>query len=348
MPITFKKGDLFAEPTEALVNTVNCVGVMGKGVALEFKRRWPDNFARYKKACDRNELVPGILLVHDVGGLIPQDGPRYIVNFPTKAHWRAKSHVKYIEDGLDALVEALTEYSISSVALPPLGCGNGGLDWAEVKALIKEKLGAITDIEIVVLEPWSAEDEPEHQAPYFPMTFPRAVLLKALGDLEPIFDGAFDRLSLQKLVYLLQNLGVNFNLSFHRNIYGPYSDKLKQAFLALEKHDLVSGFSSDERLAHATQAAYAQADDYLMTHKLNDLAQKKIDQLSELIEGYEGPYGLELLSSVHHLAFFEGITSVEEVVESMESWSDDKRNKFSTKVIRGAYDRLMDDGLLSI
>ena len=184
MTLIFKKGDLFSEPVQALVNTVNCVGVMGKGVALEFKKRWPENFKAYKRICDAKALSPGKLYIFDTNELFASDGPRYLVNFPTKAHWRSKSKISYIEDGLDALANAIREYKISSISIPPLGCGNGGLDWADVKPLIVSKLGELEDVEVVVFPPRDAMDEPEHVHSKLNMTFERAMLLKSLGDLE--------------------------------------------------------------------------------------------------------------------------------------------------------------------
>ncbi len=209
MTLIFKSGDMFAEPVDALVNTVNCVGVMGKGVALEVKNRWPENFRAYKKACSSGELRPGIMFVFDNRVLFGSDSLKFIVNFPTKDHWRARSKLSYISDGLDALVLAIRENEISSIALPPLGCGNGGLDWPDVKELIERKLSVLGDVNVVVFPPQVAVDDPEYTPIALPMTVGRAVLLKALGDLETYFDGAFDRISLQKIAYFLQVLGVN-------------------------------------------------------------------------------------------------------------------------------------------
>jgi O-acetyl-ADP-ribose deacetylase (regulator of RNase III) len=162
MTIKFTQGNMFSEPVQALINTVNCVGVMGKGVALEFKNRWPANFRAYKKLCDAGHLRPGKMFVFDTKELLATAGPRYLVNFPTKDHWRSKSQISYIEEGLDALVDAIKKHGIKSIAMPPLGCGNGGLDWAEVKPIIEAKLASLEDVNIVVFAPQGTSDEPEH------------------------------------------------------------------------------------------------------------------------------------------------------------------------------------------
>lgn len=346
MPICFKNGDLFNEEADALVNTVNCVGVMGKGVALEFKKRWPDNFKHYRRICEKKGLRPGSLFVHEVADLIHRSCPRYIINFPTKDHWRAQSKLEYVEEGLDALVKEIVDRRILSIALPPLGCGNGGLIWGEVRPLIERKLGALSGVQITVLEPYGGDNKPEHQATGIAMTYPRAILLKSLAELEPLFDSLFDRISLQKIVYLLQKLGVPFGLSFKRNLFGPYSETLRKAFVALERHEMVEGFTSEERLAKVTAGGYALADDYLIRENKSDQANDVIRRLSHLIEGFEGPHGLELLSSVHHLVEINDNVSIETVITEMGNWNEVKRNKFSPSVIKGAYLRLREDGLI--
>ncbi len=345
MTISFKSGDMFAEPVEALVNTVNCVGVMGKGVALEFKKRWPSNFKAYKDQCSTKQLRPGSLFVFDTQGLIVAEGPRFLINFPTKDHWRSKSKISYIEDGLDALVDTIKKYEIKSIAIPPLGCGNGGLDWDDVRPLIVSKLSMIEGVEIVVFTPKVASDHPEYSNSDMHMTYPRAVLLKSLNDLERYFDGSFDRISLQKIAYFLQVLGVNFNLAFARNLHGPYSETLKKAYMAFEEHGMISGFVTGDRQTHVTNTGCALAEEFLS--KGNDSGEDIIDRLSKLIQGYESPYGLELLSSVHWLAHHERHYPVEKIIAEMLSWTENKRNLFGENVIRTAYQRLQDDGLLN-
>jgi len=345
MTIRTKKGDMFAEPVEALVNTVNCVGVMGKGVALEFKNRWPANFRAYKSLCDAKGLKPGQMFVFDTKELFASEGPRYLINFPTKAHWRSKSKIEYIVDGLDTLVETIREHEITSIAIPPLGCGNGGLDWADVQPLIEAKLSGLDDVEIILFAPKHAADVPEHVNSSLPMTFPRAILLKTLNDLERFFDGSFDRISLQKIAYFLQALGVDFRLKFSRNLHGPYSEALKLAYVAMEHHGMIDGFLSGERQTHVTASGCAVANEFL--NQVEPVAGDTIDRLSKLVQGYESPYGLELLSSVHWLAHHEGHFPVEKIIREMLGWSEAKRNRFTEDAIRAAYDRLEEDCLLN-
>lgn len=155
MTIEYKDGDMFDEPTEAIVNTVNCVGVMGKGVALEFKKRWPGNFKAYKELCGKKILKPGTMFIFDNGDLFENGKHRYLINFPTKKHWREKSRIEYVQEGLADFVRQVRNLKIASVSMPALGCGNGGLDWSEVRPLINERLLELSDVRFVVFAPGS-------------------------------------------------------------------------------------------------------------------------------------------------------------------------------------------------
>lgn len=341
MPLTLKEGDMFKERADAIVNTVNCVGVMGKGVALEFKRRWPENFKAYKRLCDAKKLRPGCVFVHEN---IDMHAPRdwhFLVNFPTKDHWRQKSKMEFIEAGLDDFVHKLRENGIRSVVMPPLGCGNGGLDWGEVKDLLDVKLSPITDIDFVVFAP----GEPKQTArPRTKMTFPRALLLKALGDLSILFDGRFTRIVLQKIVYFFQEMGVDYKVAFARNEYGPYSDELRDAFVKMEEQGLIEGFTSEDRETKVTDAGYSLANEFL-TDGDREHADDLIKRVSLLIEGYESPLGMELLSSVHFLATHEDKRSLDGVVQAVTEWSDRKR-AFNPSTVETAYRRLTEDKLM--
>ncbi len=149
--IDFVRGDLFEADVEAIVNAVNCVGVMGKGIALEFKKRFPDNFKAYKTACDARELQLGRVLIHDQG---PTTKPRYIVNFPTKNHWRDASRLEDVRSGLDSLAAEIQRWQIASIAIPALGCGLGGLAWPEVCRELETRLSACRSCKIMIFEPY--------------------------------------------------------------------------------------------------------------------------------------------------------------------------------------------------
>jgi O-acetyl-ADP-ribose deacetylase (regulator of RNase III) len=151
--IELTQGDLLCADAEALVNTVNCVGVMGRGIALQFKKVFPENFKHYKAVCDRKELTPGKMFIYDLNSLY---NPRYVVNFPTKRHWKGKSRMEDIEAGLQTLVEEMRKRGIRSIASPPLGCGLGGLRWTDVRAKIEEAFQDLTDVQVLLYEPKGA------------------------------------------------------------------------------------------------------------------------------------------------------------------------------------------------
>jgi len=148
--IELTQGDMLQTDAEALVNTVNCVGVMGRGLALQFKKVFPDNFKSYKAVCERKELQPGKMFIYELNRLY---NPYYVVNFPTKRHWKGKGSLKDIQTGLQALVEEVANRGIHSIAIPPLGCGLGGLCWRDVRARIEEAFQDLPDVQVLLYEP---------------------------------------------------------------------------------------------------------------------------------------------------------------------------------------------------
>ncbi len=144
--IRFKTGDILEDQADALVNTVNCVGVMGRGIALQFKQAFPENFREYAAACRRGEMQPGRVFVYETGELV---APRYIINFPSKRHWRGKSRIEDIESGLASLATEIRSRRIRSIAIPPLGSGLGGLDWRLVRNRIERALDGLDEVELL-------------------------------------------------------------------------------------------------------------------------------------------------------------------------------------------------------
>ncbi len=345
MTIEYKSGDMFGEPAEAIVNTVNCVGIMGKGVALEFKRRWPENFRAYKRLCDTGKLSPGKVFVFQMGDLLEPTERRFLVNFPTKQHWKARSKIEYVEHGLDDLVIQVRKLGIKSMVLPPLGCGNGGLDWNDVRPLIEKKLSSLQDVKFFVFTP-SSDHAPAPEQENIPsdLTIPRATMMVVLGQLEKYFGGYFTRLTAQKLVYFMQVLGRDFGLHYSKAEYGPYSESLHKILKIMEKKGYISGYVGEEPQVVVTPSTFAASDDFL---KLNGVESGPlIEKLSLLVEGYESPYGMELLSSVHFLSATQGITTQPEMSEALEAWSDHKRESFPRSAVTTALGRLAEDGCL--
>jgi len=298
MTINFESDNLFDTDAEAIVNTVNCVGVMGKGVALEFKKRWPENYKAYKKACDSGTLRPGKLLVFDRRSLLSSPLPRFLINFPTKDHWRSKSKIEYITEGLDRLAEEIERHGISSIAIPPLGCGNGGLEWIEVRPIIVAKLSHLTDVTIHIHGPAPARADEIPETVHFDsrLTSARAIYLRTIAALEERTQEPIDRLSLHKIAYLLQEFGVSFNIGFSNSLHGPYSRKMSRAISVMIGWKMLAATNelSRSRRVRVTGAGFAAADEFIKKNQPDELP---IENLLDFISGFETPRRLELLTS---------------------------------------------------
>lgn len=347
--LEFKQGNLFEEKVEALVNTVNCVGVMGKGIALQFKQAYPENFRHYEKACKTGEVQPGRMFTVATGSLF---NPRYIINFPTKRHWKGKSKIEDIKSGLVALVAEVQQLGITSIAIPPLGCGNGALNWSEVKPLIESAFAQLSDIEIIIFEPVGAPAaEKMPVATKKPnMTRARALFISLL-ELYGIPGYELTKLEIQKLAYFLQEAGETLTLPYVKHKYGPYANNLNHALKRIEGHyiygygDGTSKADSAEIyvLSEGRQAAQAFLE-------IEPDAQKRLERVSNLIYGFETPYGMELLATVHWVATKESnpAQDSEQAIALVHEWSDRKRKLFKPEHIRKAWQRLHEQNWLNI
>jgi O-acetyl-ADP-ribose deacetylase (regulator of RNase III) len=345
--IKLMHGDLLKQDdVDAIVNTVNCVGVMGKGIALQFKNKWPANFNQYAAACKAGDVRPGRMFVHDAGGLVK---PHYIVNFPTKDHWRGASKLEFIRDGLTDLVARVTQLGIRSIAIPPLGCGNGGLAWNEVRPLIEGAFAPLPDVEVRLFEPKGAPDpktmEVRTKRPR--MTAGRAAILKVLDTYRELNYG-LSKIEVQKLAYFLQEAGEPLDLRFEKHDFGPYSDRLRHALNRMEGH-FIRGIGDGvvEAEIEPTSDASQEAEAFIAEQEIGDLAER-VARVGRLIEGYQSPYGMELLSSVHWVACHEAaIRSLDDAVTAIGAWNERKRTLMKPEHVASAWQRLEEDGWLA-
>jgi len=343
--LKFQQGNLLEAKAEALVNTVNCVGVMGKGIALQFKQAFPENFKQYKKACDADEVKPGQMFIVATGNLF---NPRYIINFPTKRHWKGKSKLEDIQTGLGALVAEVQRLGIQSIAIPPLGCGNGGLDWAVVKPLIENAFTTLPNVEVMIFEPGGAPtaDQVQVNTSKPSMTRARALVI-SLFDRYGIPGYQLGRLEAQKLAYLLQEAGeTGLKLEFKAHHYGPYADKLNHALQRIDGHYIKGyGDRAQQSQIYVLPQGREAAGAFLAEH---EDAQQRLEQVSQLIEGFETPYGMEMLATVHWVAKHnpEAAVDVEVAIAGVQAWSDRKRNLFKPSHLQKAWQRLKDQGWL--
>jgi O-acetyl-ADP-ribose deacetylase (regulator of RNase III) len=337
--IEYAKGNLLKADVEVLVNTVNCVGFMGKGIALQFKQAFPDNFKAYQRACTAHEVQPGRMFVFATGAMF---NPRYIINFPTKRHWRGGSRLEDIESGLKALIEEVKALGITSIAVPPLGCGNGGLDWNVVRPMIECAFADLSDVKVLLYAPEGppaaasmpvATSRPQ-------MTIARALFIK-LMDCYSVLDYRRTLLEIQKLAYFLQEAGEPLRLNYEAAHYGPYAPNLNKVLERLEGH-FVRGYGDSQKPEveiNLLPGAVQEADVFL-SDKQDSHA--RLERVCNLIEGFETPYGMELLATVHWVAHHakSKATDEESAVAAVERWSARKKRVFKPQHVRVAWERL--------
>ncbi len=337
--IEYCSGDILKSQAEALVNTVNCMGVMGRGVALQFKNAYPDNFKAYAAACKRQEVQPGRLFVYETGRLTP---PRYIVNLPTKRHWRGKSRMEDIEAGLKSLVELIRARDIRSIALPPLGSGLGGLDWEKVRLRIEEALGPLEDVQVFIYEPRGSpqSDTMCHRSEVPRMTAGRAALVELIQRyLSGLLDPFVTLLEVHKLMYFLQEAGEHLRLRYKPAIYGPYAENLRHVLHAIEGH-LIAGYDdggdAPDKPLTLIPGAVEEAGKFLAKYPQT---REHLNRVAALVEGFESPFGLELLSTVHWVMSHEPVSTLDDVIARTYAWND-RKQKFTPRQIGIAVDVL--------
>lgn len=340
-------GNLLQADVDALVNTVNCVGVMGKGIALQFKKAWPAMFRDYQVAAKAEQIVPGRIHVWPMGTLT---APHYILNFPTKRHWRNRSRLEDIEVGLVDLVARIRGLGIQSIAVPPLGAGNGGLPWDQVRPLIVRALGDLEGVDVVLWEPGQAPRPAEQPVgtPRPAWTPARAAMVALMGAYQ-VLDDELTQLEAQKLAYLLQEAGhAGLGLRFQKHHYGPYADQLYHLLLGLEGHFLrgLEDRRPEARLRLDHQAV-AEARAYLAN--TDDDVEEHFRKVTDLIEGFETPYGMELLTTVHFLAKQHAAVAddPEAAVGAVQAWSSRKRSTMKPVHVHKVWRRLHEQGWLS-
>ena len=330
--IELKAGDILSEDAEALVNTVNCVGFMGRGIALQFKKAWPDNFRAYAAACRREEVQPGRMFVFETGRLT---NPRYVINFPTKRHWRGKSRIEDIEAGLQALVQEIRARGIRSIAVPPLGAGLGGLPWPDVRDRIERALGKLAGVDVIVFEPSGVPASGKGlKAKRIPKMTPGRAALVGLMDryLAGLLDPFVSLLEVHKLMYFMQEAGEPLRLRLAKGPFGPYAENLRHVLSEIDGY-YVSGYGqggdSPDKVLELVPGAVTDARRVLAGRKST---RDRFERVANLVEGFESPFGLELLATVHWVSTRERTRTEDDVVARTFGWGQRKK-QFSRQQI---------------
>ncbi len=350
--IRFTTGNLLDASAEALVNTVNEVGVMGKGIALMFRERFPENTRVYAEASKAKEVVVGRMLVTETGELFP----RWIINFPTKKHWRHPSKLEWVRSGLYDLVRVIRERGIRSIAVPPLGCGNGGLSWTQVRPLIEAAIAEIPEVDVLVFEPTDAYQNSPKSVGVEKLT-PARALIAELVRRYSVLGLDCTILEVQKLAYFLQSaigrLGASrdpLGLQFSANKFGPYSDQLRHLLDGLDG----SLLHAEKRLSDAgpldliwfEEAKRSELAEYLRSEVVAEYG-PALEEANALIDGFESPLGLELLATVdwllNELHVEPNVTAVREAMANWPAGASAASRKlalFDERLIGLALDRL--------
>jgi O-acetyl-ADP-ribose deacetylase (regulator of RNase III) len=324
--IIYKKGNILESEAEALVNTVNTQGVMGKGIALQFKNAFPSNYKVYQDICRNGNFQIGDLLIVEENGLI--SGKKTIINFPTKTSWRKPSEYSYIEKGLEKLVQVIEDKKFNSIAIPPLGSGNGGLNWEIVKKMNEDKMSHLP-IDVFIYEPNSQITE-KLKEERVQLTDARAMLLFMLYKL--VANGEFvSEFSSEKICYFLQRFGAkeHFKLDYKPNFYGPYSGKVKYVINYLNG-SYIMGYSSMDKKPFETldlvSDGFEKVEGYILSKpELVEI----VNRTESFLDGFYSEFALELLSTVDYISLNKDTFDLEIIKSELEGWSERKRTLFS-------------------
>lgn len=342
------KGNLLNADVEALVNTVNTEGVMGKGIALQFAQAFPDMYAAYRRACEARQVKLGTMDVHDLGGLT--GGPHWIINFPTKGHWRSKSRLSDIETGLDDLISTIKRLGIKSIAVPPLGCGHGGLSWDAVRPMIESAFRGLDDVRVLIYAPTGApraDSMPNRTQKPAMSSGSAALILLMERYLEGMLDPIVSLLEVHKLMYFLQEAGESLKLKYSKGAYGPYASNLRHLLTRMERH-YTTGYGDGQDDPRKEIALIENAAEEARAFVEKDAPlHSNMERVAALIDGFEDPFGLELLSSVHWMAKQSPQPSPDAVIQMVGSWSDRKRRLMKPEHLVSAWNRLEEQGWLT-
>ncbi|MDR3626809.1 MAG: macro domain-containing protein [Ignavibacteriaceae bacterium] len=339
-----KNGNLIEADSEALVNTVNTVGIMGKGVALQFKKAFPNNFKEYENAAKDSKIQIGKIFVTETGKFT---NPKYIINFPTKKHWRYPSKIEWIREGLKDLKHFIINNNIKSIAIPPLGCGNGQLKWNDVRPLIINSLDNIVDLKVFLFEPSDyAYDNPSQKTRTKKpkLTAVRAMVIALLNQYT-VLGYELTLLEAQKLVYFLQRFGEKLHLDFEKGKYGPYADKLTHVLNDMDGHYLsgMKGKTAQPFDKITIVSSEIEKIEEFISNNCTQEQKQRLESVYNLIEGFESPFGMELLATVDFVINTELNKDYNsaQLKDRISNWNGRKQKLMKNEFIEIAQKRLL-------
>ncbi|MBE6876542.1 MAG: Appr-1-p processing protein [Ruminococcus sp.] len=317
----FVTGDLLQSDAYALINTVNCEGYMGKGIAYQFKLRFPEMNIEYMKECRNHRLTPGKLYCY-------QTENKFIINFPTKNKWREKSKMEYIISGLDELVKIIKMQKLLSVAIPPLGCGNGGLTWSEVKTIIIEKLSVISDdVDVYIYEPSRNYKTVSSNEPQLSLS--ALILMNIKFNLQK---DKFNKIGLQKTAYFMNVLSSTEYFHFKKEKYGPFDYSIEIISKNIQEFQKYYGVQT-------TKEAY----DILIKKIISQPIQEKLDfympfiiEASKFTNQCTTTEEVEGAGTALFIIQQNKTIEINDIILQFKQWSDDKAKRFSNDEIKKA------------
>lgn len=328
--IEYTKGNMFECNADCLINTVNCEGFMGKGIAYQFKVKFPENNKSYIKACKSGKLTVGKVHYYIEDGIT-------IINFPTKNKWREKSKIEYIEAGMNFFVDLLPTLGVKKIAIPPLGCGNGGLLWSEVKRVIENKIIHLADkYDFIIFEPSSSYKAVPKTPPQISIS--GLVLLDIRLNLKK-----FNHIRLQKTGYFVNLFFEDEYFKFDKWKYGPYAHSIDIVARNIKEYQEYYGIdNSQETFEHIYHVICSEKVD----SKFNKL-HIAVKKATEYVNAIQTDKKLEGIATVLYLVQTGLPKNREQLIEAFKSWSEDKANRFSDKYISECIDYLEDTSIIS-
>ncbi|MDD2715658.1 MAG: macro domain-containing protein [Candidatus Wallbacteria bacterium] len=332
--IIYKQGDILLEKAEALVNTVNCEGYMGKGIAYKFKCKFPENNADYQKACKSKALAIGKLHYFKENG-------QWIINFPTKDKWREDSRLEYIEKGMAELIKLIRELGIKSIAIPPLGCGNGGLNWNDVLKIVSKHIKPLLEeVDFVVYEPFLTESfmngkDTVSEAPKLTISHYFLILIKSRLK-------KFNKTRLQKAAFFMNYFSKQDFFKFDGYLYGPYAHSIEILAKQIKEYQEYYKIKSSEAAKNLKATLISN-----QTHGKMEFFEPFIVKAADLVDSLTAEHDLELYSSICYLVNKSKSASAKEIFDSLQKWSPEKAGKFSRQDVEAAINVLADKGILT-
>lgn len=331
--INYTSGDILKSESQALVNTVNCEGYMGKGIAYQFRLKYPGNNKAYEAACRTGSFKPGNLLTFEEDGKI-------IINFPTKNKWRKKSEYEFIENGLIRLAQWIRNTKTASVSIPPLGCGNGGLDWREVKKLMLQYLGPVSNAcDILIYEPFrqtnivahlsSSESPPTINTSHLLLMYLKVNLKK------------FNKLRIQKAAYLINVYSGHDYFTFEKHHFSPHAHFIDILSREIKEYQDFYNVTT----VHAIETAFRNVISKSTSINLSNYL-PFVEKVSEVVNSFESDLELELFTTLLFLIQKHREVSLEEIVDEVHNWNEHKRTSFRKESIEATLSLLEKSGLV--